>query len=91
MTLVLKDLHWLKDSSSSLSITSLNYCCSIQVFKSVPLFIIRVHEQTIYQFASLASEQVYFLWFLHSTEIDISLDIFKQQRLPLLAVWQSSY
>ena len=54
---VLKDLHLLKDSSSFLSIISFN-CCSIQVFKSPPLFRIRAHEQTIYPFVF---EQVYFL------------------------------
>ena len=58
---VLKDLHWIKDSSSFLSAISFNCYCSIQALKLAPLFMIRVHEQTIYQFAFLASEQVYFL------------------------------
>ena len=57
---VLKDLHLLKDSFSFLLTISLKYC-SIQVFILPPLFWIKVHEQTIYQFAFLASEQVYFL------------------------------
>ena len=84
---VLKDLHLLKDSSSYLSTTSFNYC-SIQAVILLPLFETRAHEQTIYQFAFLASEQAYFLWSLHSTETDIFLDIFRLQQLLLPVTWQ---
>ena len=57
---VLKDLHLLKDSFSFLLTISLWYC-SIQVLILFLLFETEAHEQTIYQFAFLASEQVYFL------------------------------
>ena len=87
MAWMLEDLHLLEDSSSYLSTTSFNYC-SIQAVILLPLFETRAHEQTIYQFVFLTSGQAYFLWSLHSTETDISLDIFKLQRLLPLAVWQ---
>ena len=87
MAWVLKDLNLLEDSSSYLSTISFNYC-STQAVILLPLFETRAHEQTIYQFVFLTSEQVYFLWFLHSTETDIFLDIFRLQQLLLPAVWQ---
>ena len=57
----------------------------------IPLFEIRAHGLTIYQFAFLASEQVYFLLSPRFAETDIFPDIFMQQQLLLLAVWQLSY